>query len=115
MVSRFNSVTANMKADIINFGELLSCTKHNEFFVRVELCSNFSKKQNNFLSEHKLSPVNLTWLSQVYGKMFSFPISWIVLENVCLNNFNIIFFNDFPLLSNDGWSYCHTVADVIAT
>ena len=33
------------------------------------------KKQNKFLSQHKLSPVNLTWLSQVYGKMFSFPIS----------------------------------------
>ena len=27
-----------------------------------------------FLSFHKLSPVNLTWLSQVYGKMFFFPI-----------------------------------------
>ena len=47
--------------------------------------------------------------------MFNFPIGWIVLENVCLNNFNIIFFNDFPLLSNDGLSYCHIVADVIAT
>ena len=33
------------------------------------------KKQNKFLSQHKLSPVNLPWLSQVYGKMFSFPIS----------------------------------------
>ena len=33
------------------------------------------KKQNKFLSQHKLLPVNLTWLSQVYGKMFSFPIS----------------------------------------
>ena len=75
------------------------------------------KKQNNFLSEHKLLPVNLTWLSQVYGKMFSFPISWIVLENVCLNDFNIIFFNDFPLvfqwwqilLSYCGWCYWHTI------
>ena len=27
-----------------------------------------------FLSFHKLSQVNLTWLSQVYGKMFFFPI-----------------------------------------
>ena len=47
--------------------------------------------------------------------MFNFPISWIVLENVCLNNFNIIFFNDFPLFSNNGWSYCHVVADVVTT
>ena len=86
-----------------------------DYNVINELGSNFSKKQNNFLSEHKLSQVNLTWLSQVYGKMFNFPIGWIVLENVCLNNFNIIFFNDFPLLSNDGLSYCHIVADVIAT
>ena len=31
------------------------------------------KKQNKFLSKHKLSPVNLTWLSQVYGKMFNLP------------------------------------------
>ena len=31
------------------------------------------RKQNKFLSKHKLSPVNLTWLSQVYGKMFNFP------------------------------------------
>ena len=27
-----------------------------------------------FLSFYKLLPVNLTWLSQVYGKMFFFPI-----------------------------------------
>ena len=33
------------------------------------------RKQNKFFSKHKLLPVNLTWLSQVYGKMFSFPIS----------------------------------------
>ena len=31
------------------------------------------RKQNKFLSKHKLSPINLTWLSQVYGKMFDFP------------------------------------------
>ena len=37
-----------------------------------------------FLSFHKLLPVNLTWLSQVYGKMFNFPICWFVLENVYL-------------------------------
>ena len=56
------------------------------------------RKQNKFLSKHKLSPVNLTWLSQVCGKMFSFPISQFVLEKVCLNNFIIMFFNDFPLI-----------------
>ena len=32
------------------------------------------RKQNKFLSKHKLLPVNLTWLSQMYGKMFNFPI-----------------------------------------
>ena len=37
-----------------------------------------------FLSYHKLLPVNLTWLSKVYGKMSNFPICWFVLENVCL-------------------------------
>ena len=36
------------------------------------------------LSYHKLLPVNLTWLSQVYGKMSNFPICWFVLEIVCL-------------------------------
>ena len=58
------------------------------------------RKQNKFLSKHKLSPVNLTWLSQVYGKMFSFPICWFVLEIICLNNFVIIFFNDFPMMAD---------------
>ena len=40
------------------------------------------KKQNKFLSEHKLLPVNPTWLSQVYGKMFSFPISYIPINKL---------------------------------
>ena len=34
-----------------------------------------SINRTNFISEYKLLPVNLTWLSQVYGKMFFFPIS----------------------------------------
>ena len=29
----------------------------------------FSHKQNNFSNLYKLSPVNLTWLHQVYEKM----------------------------------------------
>ena len=32
------------------------------------------KNRIKFLSYHKVLPVNLTWLSQVYGKMFRFPI-----------------------------------------
>ena len=33
-----------------------------------------SINRTDFVTKHKLSPVNLTWLSQVYGKMFFFPI-----------------------------------------
>ena len=66
-----------------------------------------SENRTNFISKHKLSPVILTWLSQVYGKMFNFPISWIVLENVCLNNFVILISMIFHLVSNNGRCYCH--------
>ena len=57
-----------------------------------------SINRTDFISKHKLLPVNLTWLFQVYGKMFFFPIGKYVLENVCLNNFVIIIFNDFPFI-----------------
>ena len=30
-----------------------------------------SLQQNQFLMEHKLSPIQLIWLHLVYGKMFS--------------------------------------------
>ena len=33
-----------------------------------------SINRTDFITKHKLSPVNLTWLFQVYGKMFFFPI-----------------------------------------
>ena len=33
-----------------------------------------SINRTDFVTEHKLLPVNLTWLFQVYGKMFFFPI-----------------------------------------
>ena len=33
-----------------------------------------SINRTDFVTKHKLSPVNLTWLFQVYGKMFFFPI-----------------------------------------
>ena len=47
--------------------------ENNLNFVRLNYVLNL-RKQNKFLSKHKLLPVNLTWLSQVYGKMFNFPI-----------------------------------------
>ena len=33
-----------------------------------------SINRTDFVTKHKLSPVNLTWLFQVYGKMFNFII-----------------------------------------
>ena len=33
-----------------------------------------SINRTDFVTKHKLLPVNLTWLFQVYGKMFFFPI-----------------------------------------
>ena len=55
----------------------------------------FSDLKNRiiFLNFHKLSPVNLTWLSQVYGKMFFLPIYSFVLENIFLYNIIIQIFN----------------------
>ena len=56
--------------------------------------SSKSHKQNQIFSlYHMLLPVNLTWLSQVYGKMFSFPVCWFVLENVYPNNIVFNYFN----------------------
>ena len=55
-------------------------------FYRCSILSNVAKysksnyevqisiNRTDFVTKHKLSPVNLTWLSQVYGKMFFFPI-----------------------------------------
>ena len=37
------------------------------------LATLFSLKQNNFFLEHKLSPVHLTWLHLVYGKILFQP------------------------------------------
>ena len=35
----------------------------------IHLVTLFSLEQNNFFLEHKLSPVHLTWLHLVYGKI----------------------------------------------
>ena len=39
----------------------------------IHLATLFSLKQNNFFIEHKLSPVHLTWLHLVYGKILFQP------------------------------------------
>ena len=41
--------------------------------IILPLATLFSLKQNNFFIEHKLSPVHLTWLHLVYGKILFQP------------------------------------------
>ena len=40
-----------------------------ETSIGTHLVTQFSLEQNNFFLEHKLSPVHLTWLHLVYGKI----------------------------------------------
>ena len=58
---------SHMKSENVGFSFcLLIIMKLN--YVQISI------NRTDFITKHKLSPVNLTWLFQVYGKMFFFPI-----------------------------------------
>ena len=62
--------------------KLYKVLKNRKYFINIcrflilfdiHLATLFSLKQNNFFIEHKLSPVHLTWLHLVYGKILFQP------------------------------------------
>ena len=75
-----NDTTFTYTLTKINMTPKFLPTHQNSCKIRKYSINNMNKyyeilNRTNFISEHKLLPVNLTWLSQVYGKMFYFPKS----------------------------------------
>ena len=71
---------------------------------------NFSRTEPIFFREHKLLPVQLTWLLLVYGKMLYFPRHPLLVVYVECYPYNIIWIFlpkvIFDLLLTDGASTC---------
>ena len=52
---------------------IYTCKTESETSMIYNKEGSISLKQNKFFMEHKLSPVQLTWLHLVYGKILYFP------------------------------------------